>query len=94
MARRHIYKVFPTTSEFDDEVVVSTRGLRRVVIMPEGEIVQELQPIWLAKAYCDGYNGLRMRNGKLEPIPGAVRRRKRAGKTWAQIQTYSEIARR
>ena len=40
----------------DGTAVVSTRGLRRVVIQPGGEVAQEMQPPELAKAYADAYN--------------------------------------
>jgi hypothetical protein len=35
---------------------ISTRGLRRVVIQPEGKIVDELVPLADAKVYVDSFN--------------------------------------
>jgi hypothetical protein len=74
------YRVFETISEQPGSVVVvSTRGLRRIVIQPTGKVARELVPLELAKVFCQAYNG-----GK---------RRNRKRKTWAVMQSYPEIER-
>jgi hypothetical protein len=41
-----------------NRIVVSTKGLRRVVRRSTGAVLEELLSIDDAKAYADGYNGI------------------------------------
>lgn len=40
----------------DGSVVVDAKGLRRIILQPEGEIAEELVPTNEARAYAKAYN--------------------------------------